>query len=693
MDRRGFLKTIITSTGAIALAGNVSCQSAQEKLDMIPKGKPPNKLRAANIPQGMDWHEKNFLTCFQGLINRGQPKIYFIHTEADMFWLNNYQKSYGIENEIYNDPYELIRRFTDELDGYILYDPEMPHSLNLATMLGGLKNGVPISKDMEAIAQKLGLKRIENLCGRWQNIYQAYEWAIKELQPQCNQRIMAQLCVHHPLGITSTFMNRDYVIAHQMFCFDLSSCERDKKDYNLLAEVYRAFPAGALVIGWHCSREHEHEAIALQSRHGHFGMCTLHTPNLTVHSSIQLPKGKTFKQRTVEKRNLKVEDKIYIAYQTTDGDATWFVLNLINTDWANPQHGAFKYSWGFLPLAYELMPGMVQFYFENLKNNDYFVAGPSGATYTYPHMHPDPKPFLRLTKYDMQKCGLNAVHITNWNDRDWWQEVELPDFHELLRKYLPNCVGYMRGMGESAFEKHYIAGGKPYIFCGEGIHRGSDIYQTMKDFIDACPNRPLFIYNLVNHTTPMDQIKLAMDRFPENEIELVHVDELLLLIEKAYDEGKITEELYPEKEGLRNIIAKEAKAGWQQFYETLLNFRLQYQDGEASYVENIRQTPLGVEQIVPGDFLAFATIWHGMKLIKLALESQGIYVNHKPTATKQFLKEFSHLEDVAIVADLQKLWDDWHHHQLTFSEAKAFADRLLRLAELLSLEYSLEFKL
>ena len=681
MYRRDFLKTVLASSGVLAFGANMNCISQKDELiNIFPKEAPPTKLWAIKIPQKLNWHEKNFLTCFQGLINKIQNRIYLVHSKADKFWLDYYKETFGIEYQLLENPAELIRKFAGEISGYILYDEEMGHSLNLATTMGSFQNAVPVSKSLENKIEEFRIKKVDDVCGRWENLYQAYEWALEELTPKCNKKMIGNLCVHEPYWPTSTFANRDYVIANNIFSVDISSSERDKRDYQLLRKVYQAYPEETVVIGWHCVRDKEHEAIALQSEFGFYGMCSLRTANLTVHSSIQLKEKKPFVQRKVKKKDLKVDNKVYIAYMATDGDAAWFVQNLINTDWANPTHGEFKYNWGFLPMAYDLMPGMVKYYFENKTSNDYFVAGPAGATYTYPHLHPQPEKFLRLSNYYMKKCGLTTVHITNWNDRDWWQEVDLPGFPKLLRKYLANCVGYVRGMGESAFEKHYLKGGKPYIFCGEGIHRGNDIYQVMKDFIDACTNRPLFVYNLVNHSIPMNEIKEAMDKLPQDKIELVHLDELLLLIEKAYDEGKISEDLYPEKEGLQRILANEAKQAWIRFYTELNDFQTQYEKGETAYIDNIRKLPIGLEQIVPGEILAFTTIWHGMTLVKLSLESRGTYVNHKPTATRDFINEFSSLPDIKIVKDLQKMWNDWHKITISFQQAKIFADRLLRIA-------------
>ncbi|MBN1350146.1 hypothetical protein JXJ21_12095 [candidate division KSB1 bacterium] len=683
MDRRNFLRIALGSSGAMMVGMQLHCQRNFVHPRIFPKGSTPIKFYVLRRRCAPSWHEKNFLTCLQGLLNRNQTRIYCVHSKSDKFWLDYYQELLGIESVELADYTELLRSYGSGLSGYIRYDPEKPHELNIATTMGALQNAVPLSAPLESRIRESGLKKIDDISGRWKNLYDAYEWALKNLQPLCNQQIMAQLCVHHPYWTSSTFTNRDYAIAHKMFACDISSSERDKRDYRLLRKIYQAFPQGATILGWHCVRDKEHEAIALASEFGHHGVCCLNTPNLTVHSSIPLAANESFRQRRIESSKFKIENKIYVALMATDGDAAWFMLNLCCRDWKNPLHGELRYNWGFLPMAFELMPGVVRYYMRNMLPQDYFVAGPSGAAYAYPHLHPDPTKFLRLSQFYMEKCGLTTVHITNWNDRDWWQEVDLPKFPALLNAYMPECVGYVRGMGESAFEAHYLNGDKPYLFCGEGIHSDSDVFMTLKNFVDACPNRPLFIYCLVNHSVTMDRIQRALEKFPPGKIELLHLDELLSMVQQAYAEGRITEELYPEKESLRALLSEEAKSAWRLVYEEIQRFEESLRLDEAAYRDSIRDEPIGLEQIEPADFVAFAAIWHGMALAKCALESKGIYVNHKPTATRRFAEEFGYLEDAKIIDELQTLWDNWHASRIDFSEAVTLGDRLVRLTALI----------
>ena len=628
--------------------------------------------------------------AFRGSLT-GKIQEFIVYTDPKLTdtGSNITKRLFDIDYEDVETADQILTKFKEEINGYILYDPNMPHELNMASTLGALKNAIPVSTDLEKDFKNLGFQKAEDISGRWETLHEAYEWGLKELQPQCNQKIMAQICVHYPKWPTSTFTNRDYVMAHSIFSFDISTSERDKRDFQLSQKIQQAYPQDIPIIGWHCVRDTEHDNVALSADNGHYWLCSLNSSNLSVHSSIaHQKKNKKFKQRSIKKQDLEVKNKVYIAFMDTDGDSAWFMQNHINYDWKDPAHVFVQDELGdFYLSGYDLMPGMVQYYMENLLPNDYFMSATSGAAYTYPARLPHCDDYLKMTQYYMEKCGLKVAHLGNWDDRDWWQEMDLPEFPDKCRSLMPNCVGFVRGMGESAFEKHYIKGGTPFLFFGEGHHPGDgeeEIYQTLKNFIDACPNRPLFIADIVNIGIRMSKIKAALDRFPEDLIEVVHFDELMFLIEKAFEQGKITEELYPDKSGLLKLITDEANLNWPNFYNEIKEFRQQYKKGESSYIITMQNTPFGLESIVPGDFLAFQTIWHAMKCVKLSLEARGIYVNHKPTASTDFVREFKHMPDVEIIADLQQLWDNWHNKSLTFNEAKQLANRFVKLVEKLN---------
>ncbi|MCK5210770.1 MAG: hypothetical protein KAQ79_22220, partial [Cyclobacteriaceae bacterium] len=126
---------------------------------ILPGGKIPSKLYVLDIQPDLSWHQRNMLTCFQGLINRKDTRIYYVETEQDRFWLDYYKETFHIENEKVSNINDLLKRFSNEINGYITYQPDNPHTLNIATTIGSLENLLPVSPDQEGLMQEIGLKK------------------------------------------------------------------------------------------------------------------------------------------------------------------------------------------------------------------------------------------------------------------------------------------------------------------------------------------------------------------------------------------------------------------------------------------------------------------------------------------------------------------------------------------------------
>lgn len=696
MDRRTFMAICSAVGGGLVSNTGHANRSPLSQNDYIPpeifpKTQLVKSLTTAPLKDDITWDERTFFTCFQGLVNRKEPRIYFIRDEDDRHWLEFYKTRYGTGYEIIDDPYALTEMFAEELKGYVVYDTNMLDSANVATVLGSLEDAVPVSEELVARLQAAGLSEVDNLVGRWTNRYDAYRWALAELFPRCNPRLLAGACVDVPHWPSHSIWLRDYLIAHKIFTFDLSASLRDREDFKLLNQICEKAVSPGCVMGWRCMRNLEQEYVAVAAHHGLFVLCCLGTLNLSVHSAIAKPK-RSFVQSHKKPTDIgEVQKKVYISFMNTDGDALWSMLRCQGGRFKDEEHGSFPYTWGFLPMAYDLMPGVAQYNYESLTENDYFAAPASGVAYTYPHLHPRPRDFLRLTRYYMEKTGLRTVYVTNWYRDHWWNEVDVPGFVTALREELPDCLGYVRGMSESAFEKHYIGGGPPYVFFGEGIHRNSDVYTTITDFANANPIRPLFIYCLVNHTVTLARMKEAIDRFPKEEYELVRLDELLLLIDKAFGKGLIPgDDLYPEKAGLKKLMTKEAHEQWPETRDAILahsarskltaeEFRVQVKEPRLDPVLNRSATSLA-------DTIAFDVVWDSMKLVRLALNLKGIYVNNKGKAVGDFADVFGDVDEAAVVPEIWEVWERWLEQPVSYEQACDMAHRLGLLTRALDKE-------
>jgi len=139
MERRSFIQTILASTGVVILGSNLRCRSENtDPFSILPKGSPPEQLLAVKLAGDMDWHKKNLYSCFQGLINRHQTRVYLLHADNDEFWLHYYKKTFDITYELLPNPEQLIKAFKDEVSGYIVYDSISGHKIENALKNMGL---------------------------------------------------------------------------------------------------------------------------------------------------------------------------------------------------------------------------------------------------------------------------------------------------------------------------------------------------------------------------------------------------------------------------------------------------------------------------------------------------------------------------------------------------------------------------
>ena len=689
MDRRTFL-SLFAAAGGSAVMGAPWGQAQAPILDeayvppeFFPPLPPIKKLVAVRLP-GLDWHGQLLFSTFQGMINRIEPRLFYIQGDNDEGWLKYYRKTYGIPYTTVEDPWSIFERFKEEIAGYIVYDDAMLETANVATTLGSLENAVPVSPVLAEKLAAVGMVEVDNLVGRFTDRYAAYRWAIDTLLPRCNQHLLGSACTDLPQWPSNSIFCRDFFMAHQIFTFDLSACPRDRLDHSMWNEICEGIERPGIVMGWRGMRNNEQDYVQLCSRQGLYQLCCLGTRNLTIHAAI--PKlEKPFKQKHITKEETRaVEDKVYIAFMNTDGDALFSMLRMQSGRLEEDAHGCMPYTFGFLPLAYDLMPGVARRNYAMKHENDYFAGPTSGMTYTYPHLHPKPRDFLKMTRHYMNLCDERVLYVGNWNREEWWQEVEAPGFIDMLREELPECTGFLRGMGESAFEPQVYDGKPPYIFCGEGIHAKDNVYKTITDFVDAVPTRPLFIMCFVNHSNTMQAMKEAVDRFPPN-YEIIRMDEFIHLSEKAVAEGKIpANDFYPEKAGIRKILAKEARAEWDKTLEDIVKHASWTIFDEDEFKERVEDEMLGPilenSATPPGDIVAFTAVWDSMQLVRVALNVNEIYVNNKAQGVQDFKREFSKVPDVEVCEELWTLWVNWFKQPIPYTEARQLVQRLEKLA-------------
>lgn len=129
----------------------------------------------------------------QGIVNRTEPRIYLFEPsdEGKETWLKDLKLPY----EVHADPLALVARFKAELKGMIVYDPDLPDSVNVATTLAGQKDALVVSPELAATlaVAPYELKVLDDLRGKFKNRLEAYAWQYENLWKTANRKLVVGL--------------------------------------------------------------------------------------------------------------------------------------------------------------------------------------------------------------------------------------------------------------------------------------------------------------------------------------------------------------------------------------------------------------------------------------------------------------------------------------------------------------------
>jgi len=430
---------------ASALPAGIIPHTAQRGFDgVFPKCPLPARKLCVVDASALPLDEKLALVSLQGVINARQPRLYLVTDRTDAKsgsptveerWLD-WMKARGdiAEIERMSDPWSLLKRWKDEIRGAVITDPDLPTSVNIATMICGLDHAVMVSPEL---ARRLRLPVIADLRGRWHTNVAAYEWAIANLWPRLNHNLLG---IMYPEWVRP----RDYLIAQKAFCFWITGAKDARpgvasplEETAVISRLLAEAPVNIGVLGAPWAGDgvgiQEGPGVTLLSTYAKFLSWSAETGNLSVHSGTQPPQ---FRRELPPAPPLD-RTKVYLSFMVSDGDApiNWYSFFLTRY-WDDPVHGRFPLAWSLGPTTYDLMPDLMDYYYHKAGPNDTFVCACSGVGYCYPgpyasrYEHPDRvfKGFLDLTGQYMRRLDERGL---------WTHSAD----SERLRRYAAGLPG------------------------------------------------------------------------------------------------------------------------------------------------------------------------------------------------------------------------------------------------------------
>ncbi len=347
------------------------------------------------------------LLSLQGLVNRTGPLLYLLPRAdgAEQHWVRWYA-GYGLEGK----PAAVdaaLSAHARRAKGYVVYDPKLPDTLNVAMCLAGSKDGVVCPPSGVKRLSGRGLACIEDLSGRWSDKLAAYRWAVEHVMKNCDCTVLAN---YEQGGHAAARPTMDFLVARRGFCMGLTVNEADFPDEAALwHRVQTAAPDHAMMLGWHTKHDSEATHVYFGSRHNVWVYCA-GAWNMSFHQHTEARKRYAQPHAEAEACDPRAR---YVTITLSDGDSWHSMADVQKKFWLHPRRGQVPLGWEVAPVFAKVAPAILEYYFESRTTNDYLVCGPSGIGYDYLSGFADWRGFLRHSAEAMQATSLRTIWAIN----------------------------------------------------------------------------------------------------------------------------------------------------------------------------------------------------------------------------------------------------------------------------------------
>jgi len=443
---------------------------------MLPAFPPPQQLVVYDIRQ-TSADARLTLSALVGLIHRTQVSIYLIYKDDDLFWLQSCLQEipHGQSNIVGDEVLSaLLTTHRELVQGMIVYDPALPDTINVASMLASQKDALVVAPtQVQALQERYQLSVLVDLRDyQWRSRLQAYAWAYQHLLADASPQLVA--------GLNPTIVDylRSYLIATRTFIYwlDARAYLPDLSvgllsEQHLMQQILACFGGRAVHLGWFID---EGTGVNLTSRVAIPVLASDYCTNLEVWSAVQpLPQSIPATRSTMGMEAIKA-DKVYVSFTISDGDNLQYCQHRMVQLWREPLRGSFPLGWTISPVLREAAPALVSYYLKSMTANDELIAGPSGAGYMYPTSWPESQltPFLQCTGQMMQAMHLSVLSVL---DANVLQRIGIP------------FAFYLTGMNFAGNEQQRLYVHELYSYGLQGILSGSGVFYNRWHVEDRIP--------------------------------------------------------------------------------------------------------------------------------------------------------------------------------------------------------------
>ncbi len=327
----------------------------------------------------------------------------------------------------------------DCVETVAIWDPSVPATVNVATTVAGVENGIVMTYAQYEKTKHLlpSDVKLVDLRGKFDGSEtgsaknDAYRWAIREYLEtgRCSMEYMCSFedaylarerTTSKQIGYT---VCRDAAVYYGAFVFDLSvwADELPKDDqgqrmgldletYELilstlqkvrgndtLTEIMGFFPSEKYCLNgnddtWqskYYGTQFEWDAARIFTPYGcYWNPVTEYACNVTFHNAYEVETPLTQNRPATQAVLDRSENKVYLLLCMGDYDATGSMYTKMIANWNHDDRGTLPLAWSFNPNLIKHYPDVVEYFYETASENDYFVSNVGAAGWYTPSRVP-----------------------------------------------------------------------------------------------------------------------------------------------------------------------------------------------------------------------------------------------------------------------------------------------------------------
>ena len=404
-------------------------------------------------------------TTLQGLLNRQEKaELYLLLAGWDPFWLELLESEDLVDRVRRMSLEDTLCAYASHIKTCVVYDPELPATINIATMIAAVEIGVVIAPDA-AFQVLLPDAERNDLRGRWTTNAEAYQWAFDTLLPRMNPRVLA---CYHPTACNHHV--RDYLVQHKVFHFWVTSEEKANPpradhaaELAVARQVLAATRPNIPVLGfWYSGADKgldEYVGVGLAGEYGKITIVCDWATNLSLLGgvAVDLDGAVARYARRVDAEPPTLEqDKVYLCIDIVEsGDSPSYVQTRMHEVWQDTRRGVVPVNWSLGPSVLDLMPPVAWYFYRNASPRDYLYMAISGAGYCQPYRRlfkalPEPEKaweaYLQLTRRYLARMNCTALGLYT----DAWKPFDRDKHDPVTRRFaegVPALDAIILGMG------------------------------------------------------------------------------------------------------------------------------------------------------------------------------------------------------------------------------------------------------